>query len=207
MFHFMPESPARRLVGRVTPGQEVDSPRSVTTPGGPCDGRVHLLQTAPPRGSPAAVDVRGPAAVRARSSRGRASRRRRPPAARRRGTPGSQYSALATRKLRTSGREVENVACPSRVARRGAGRSARRAVCRTRSGPERPGVLGEVGGHPVHDTPMPAWCRRRPGTGSRRGARTGSRGVVRGHLVAPGSAERVLGDRQELPTWVNPAPP
>ena len=64
---------------------------------------------------------------------------------------------------------------------------------------QRPGVLREVGGHPVDDhadaglmqpVDQVAEVVRRPEPGRRR--------VIRRHLVAPRSAERVLGDRHEL---------
>ena len=64
---------------------------------------------------------------------------------------------------------------------------------------QRPLVLGEVRRHPVQDDAdaglvqpvdqVPQVVRR---------AEAGVRGVVRGHLVAPGRGERVAGQRQEL---------
>ena len=65
--------------------------------------------------------------------------------------------------------------------------------------PERPGVLGEVGGHPVHDD-ADAGLMQRVDQGAELvgGAEARRRRVVRGDLVSPGSAERVLGDGQQL---------
>ena len=62
----------------------------------------------------------------------------------------SQYSALATRKLRTSAAaEVENVGAPVELLT-----AVRIGVLVERGAVEaaqRPGVLGEVGGHPVDE--------------------------------------------------------
>ena len=64
---------------------------------------------------------------------------------------------------------------------------------------QRPLVAGEVGGHPVDDDADPGLVQPVHQVAELiRRAEPGRRRVVRGHLVAPGAAERVLGDRQEL---------
>jgi hypothetical protein len=64
---------------------------------------------------------------------------------------------------------------------------------------QRPLVPGEVRGHPVDDDADARLVQPVHQVAELiRGAEPGRRRVVRGHLVAPGPAEGVLGDRQEL---------
>ena len=98
-------------------------------------GGVHLLQEL--HGLevlPAAVDVRVSSRPPAASSPGTASMRPRRPAARRCGTPAASTARWPPGSCAPRRGRSRTHKCPSPVARRGAGRSARRARCR-RSGP------------------------------------------------------------------------
>ncbi len=64
---------------------------------------------------------------------------------------------------------------------------------------QRPGVLREVRGHPVDEDPDPGLMQPVDQVPEVVGvAESGRRRVIGGDLVAPGSAERVLGHRHEL---------
>ena len=110
----------------------------------------------------------------------------------------SQYSALATRKLRTSRRPKSKTKVPQ------SGCSPRRgSACSYSDGAvepaQRPFVLGEVRRHPVQDDADAGLVQPVDQVPQVvRDAEPGVRGVVRGHLVAPGRRERVAGQRQEL---------
>ena len=200
MFHFIEKPSPPRFVGRVTPGHDVDSSAMVTMPG--CDlvhGGVHLLQELHRlQVLPAAVDVRASSRPPGASSPGRASTRRRPPAGRRRGTPAASTArwppgSCAPRRGRSRKRR-----CPSRVARRGGDRSARRAAVPSNR-PSAHASFGKWAGtqstmhadaglvQRVDQVPEVVGC-----------AEPRRRRVVGRDLVAPRSAERVLGDGQHL---------
>ena len=110
----------------------------------------------------------------------------------------SQYSALATRKLRTSRRPKSKTNVPQ------SGCSPRRGSPCSYSGgaveaAERELVLREVRGHPVDDDADAGLVQRVDEVAEVvRVAEARRRRVVGRDLVAPRAAERVLGDRQEL---------
>ena len=93
--------------------------------------------------------------------------------------------------------EVENVGAPVQLLA-----AVRVGVLVERGAVEaaqRPGVLGKVRGHPVHDDADAGPVQRvDEGPEVVRGAESRRRRVVRRDLVAPRSAERVLGDRQQF---------
>ena len=106
--------------------------------------------------------------------------------------------ALATRKFRTSERPKLNTSVPQSgcAPSRGSACSYSVGAVELR---ERPGVAREVRGHPVDDDADARLVQRvdeEPEVVGR--AEPRGRRVVRGDLVPPRAAERVLGDRQEL---------
>ena len=199
MFHLKPKPSPPRCVGRVTPGQAVDSSAIVTTPGHPLvDGRVHLLQERHRlEVLAAAVLVRHPLAVLARvvevEHRGD-------------GVDAQPVDVELLEPVERVGdeevahlgaAEVEDVRAPVRLlaAPRVGVLVQRRAV----EAGQRPLVLREVRGHPVDDDADAGLVQRVDQVAEVvGGAEARRRRVVRRDLVAPGAAERVLGDRHQL---------
>ena len=182
---------AQVSVGRVTPGQEVDSSAIVMAPGYPLVGGGVRSPAGrrPPRGSPARrtgwaahspslprvvqVEHRGdgvdPQAVHVELRRSQYRSRWR------RGSCGPRLPA-----------EVEDVGAPVHLL--AAARIGVLVESRPVEAGEGEGVLGEVGRHPVDAcTPMPAWCSCVDQvTGSRPGLPKRERRCVVGrHLITP----------------------
>ena len=94
--------------------------------------------------------------------------------------------------------EVEDRACPSRDASRGAGPRARRAPSR-RSAPSANSSRGKCAGTQSRMTPIPAWWSA--STSARKSSGSPiveTRRVEARHLVAPRARERVVHHRHEL---------
>ena len=151
MFHFIEKPRPPTLVGRVTPGHDVDSSAMVTMPGAAlCAVAFSLLQELDGfQVLPAAVDVRRPAAYRARVVQVEH---------RCNGVHPQAVDVVLLEPVQRVGdqevaylgpAEVEHVSAPVELlASARVGMLVERGAVET---PERPRVLGEVGGHPVDD--------------------------------------------------------
>ncbi len=198
MFHFIVKPRPPTLVFRVTPGHDVDSSATVTTPEWClCTVAFISCRNATASSSPDRRARWVSTGLPVASSRGRASRQRRPTRRPSTWNSSNQKSALATRSCAPRADRSRTRRCPSRVARRAADRRARTAQCR-RSG-QRPLVLREVRGHPVDDDADTGAVQPvDEGPEVVGGAETCRGGVVRRHLVPPRPAVRVFGDRQQF---------
>ena len=110
----------------------------------------------------------------------------------------SQYSALASRKLRTSGRPKSNTYVPQSGCspRRGSGCSYSGVPSKRR---QRPVVAaGSARAPSPGSRRCPGGAARPRGAAGRPGCRDARSARSRRHLVAPGAAVRVLGQRQQL---------